>query len=219
LDHPVVDVPFRPNPKTFEDTRRHFALDPPAAQVLFRAPDGKHGAQSWDLMLGPWLGPNHAGISIMQTAPQASGAVRQVGSKPDALPVIEHQFAALGSDDLESLRVGVELALMLGTTGSCAALAAPDPGLLDAREAGQLVEWIRQRIVANHHLVGTCAMGPAGDVAAVVDINMRVHGVDNLYVVDGSIFPSIPRANVHLTVLGVAERAAALFTGGQSRVA
>ena len=59
-------------------------------------------------------------------------------------------------------------------------------------------------------------MGSSNDPAAVVDVGMRVHGVDNLYVVDASIFPSIPRANVHLTVLGVAERAAALFTGGES---
>ena len=79
------------------------------------------------------------------------------------------------------------------------------------------MEWIKPRIVGNHHPVGTCSMGPASDPAAVVDASLRVHGVDNLYVVDASIFPSIPRANVHLTVLGVAERAAALLIGGESQ--
>lgn len=217
VDHPLVDVPFSPNRKVLENTRRHFALDPPAAQVLLRASDGKHGPESWDLMIGPWLGPKHAGVSVMQTTPQAEGQVRPVASMVDRLPIIKHQFASLSSDDLDNLCAGVELALRLGTTGACAAFADPDPDLLDARAAGQLVNWIKPRIIGNHHPVGTCSMGPADDPAAVVDGDTHVHGVDNLYVVDASIFPTIPRANVHLTVLGVAERAVALLNGGESQ--
>jgi choline dehydrogenase len=183
-------------------------MEPPAAQVLLRAPDGKHGAESWDLTLGPWLGPQHAGITVMQAIPNAAGSVRQNGSWVGLPPIIEHQFAGVGSEDLDNLSSGVELAISLGMARHCAALAEPDAGLLDARSAGRLVEWIKPRIVGNHHPVGTCSL---------VDLNLRVYGVDNLYVVDASIFPSIPRANVHLTVLGVAERAAAILIGAESQ--
>jgi choline dehydrogenase len=51
-------------------------------------------------------------------------------------------------------------------------------------------------------------MGPAGDPEAVVDATGRVRGFANLYVVDASIMPTIPRANTHLAVIAVAERIA-----------
>jgi choline dehydrogenase len=38
---------------------------------------------------------------------------------------------------------------------------------------------------------------------------LRVRGVENLYVGDAAVMPSIPRANTHLTVLGIAEKLAA----------
>ena len=41
------------------------------------------------------------------------------------------------------------------------------------------------------------------------DPDLRVRGVENLYVGDASVMPSIPRANTHLTVLGIAEKLAA----------
>ena len=52
------------------------------------------------------------------------------------------------------------------------------------------------------HPVATCAMG------RVVDERCRVLGLDNLYVVDASAVPTIPRANTHLTTVALAERAA-----------
>jgi choline dehydrogenase-like flavoprotein len=64
-------------------------------------------------------------------------------------------------------------------------------------------ERIRSTLYAFFHPVGTCAIG------TVVDRELRVHGVENLYVGDASVMPSIPRANTHLTVLGIAEKLAA----------
>ena len=54
-------------------------------------------------------------------------------------------------------------------------------------------------------------MGPADDPMAVVDTEGRVYGVENLRVVDASIFPTGPRANLHCTVTAVAERIADLI--------
>ncbi len=61
------------------------------------------------------------------------------------------------------------------------------------------------------HPAGTCAIGRANDPAAVVDSACRVHGVENLRVVDASVMPRIPRANTNLPTMMVAERAADLI--------
>jgi len=61
-----------------------------------------------------------------------------------------------------------------------------------------------------YHPCGTCAMMPAR-LGGVVDERLRVHGVENLRVVDASIFPMIPRGNIVSSVYAVAERAADLI--------
>jgi choline dehydrogenase len=63
-----------------------------------------------------------------------------------------------------------------------------------------------------YHPVGTCKMGPASDLTAVVDARGKVHGVDNLYVADASIMPVVPRANTNIPALVVGERISAWLT-------
>ena len=58
------------------------------------------------------------------------------------------------------------------------------------------------------HPVGTAKMGPASDPNAVVDAQLRVHGVHGLRVVDASIMPRITSGNTNAPVLMIAERAA-----------
>ncbi len=64
-----------------------------------------------------------------------------------------------------------------------------------------------------YHPVGSAKMGPADDETAVVDAQLRVHGIDGLRVVDASIFPLLPSGNTHAPVVAVAEKAAALMLG------
>ena len=59
----------------------------------------------------------------------------------------------------------------------------------------------------NYHPVGTCSMLPEKD-RGVVDSKLKVYGTENLHVVDASVMPVIPRANIITTVYAVAERAA-----------
>jgi choline dehydrogenase len=60
-----------------------------------------------------------------------------------------------------------------------------------------------------HHGAGTCLMGPATDELAVVDERLRVHGLDNLWVADASVLPTVTHSNLNLTAVMVGERAAA----------
>ncbi|MDA1036332.1 MAG: GMC family oxidoreductase [Chloroflexi bacterium] len=56
------------------------------------------------------------------------------------------------------------------------------------------------------HGAGTCMMGPASDKMAVVDNKLKVHGMDNLYVADASIMPTVSHGNTNITAILAGER-------------
>lgn len=72
-------------------------------------------------------------------------------------------------------------------------------------------EEILAAIAPMGHVTSTCAMGRVDDRMAVVDPTCRVHGVENLRVVDASIMPSVPSANTNLPTIMIAEHAADLI--------
>jgi choline dehydrogenase len=67
--------------------------------------------------------------------------------------------------------------------------------------------------MSTYHPVGSAKMGPADDSEAVVDNELRVHGIDGLRVVDCSVFPLIPSGNTHAPVVAVADRGSDLILG------
>ena len=77
----------------------------------------------------------------------------------------------------------------------------------------QILAFWRSDGMSVYHPVGSAKMGPASDPTAVVDRELRVHGIEGLRVVDASIFPLIPSGNTHAPVVAVAERAADLVLG------
>lgn len=69
-------------------------------------------------------------------------------------------------------------------------------------------EWVTQNVESAYHPTSTCRMGSGNDPMAVVDPSCRVIGLQNLRVIDSSIFPTIPNGNLNAPTMMVAERAA-----------
>lgn len=65
---------------------------------------------------------------------------------------------------------------------------------------------VRQDTFAENHQAGSCKMGPARDTQAVVDHELRVHGIRNLRVMDTSIMPKVTSGNTNAPAIMIAEK-------------
>ncbi|WP_175615750.1 choline dehydrogenase [Piscibacillus halophilus] len=76
----------------------------------------------------------------------------------------------------------------------------------------EILEWVKQDAETALHPSCTAKMGPESDPMAVVDPkSMKVHGLDNVRVVDASAMPYVTNGNIHAPVLMLAEKAADLI--------
>jgi len=144
--------------------------------------------------------------------PESRGEIRLRSKDPFAPPAIEPRYLSAPAD-LDLLVAGVKLAREIAAAKPLAryrgAEVAPGDG---ARTDEALKIDIRLRANTIFHPVGTCKMGMDGD--AVVDPDLRVHGLDGLRIADGSIMPTIVGGNTHAPIVMIAEKAAELIKKG-----
>ncbi len=82
----------------------------------------------------------------------------------------------------------------------------------DVQTDEQLADYARSAVLSYHHQNGTCKMGV--DAMAVVDPQLKVHGLSGLRVVDASIFPFVMAGNTNAPTIMVAEKAADMILAG-----
>ncbi|WP_029049475.1 GMC family oxidoreductase [Cupriavidus sp. amp6] len=80
----------------------------------------------------------------------------------------------------------------------------------------QLLDFCKHNGSTGYHLVGTARMGPKSDPMSVVDDSLRVHGLENLRVIDASVMPTITSGNTYAATLMIAEKGADLIRGKRS---
>ena len=84
----------------------------------------------------------------------------------------------------------------------------------DLEDDAALDRWMLREVTTQHHISGTCKMGPDSDPMAVVDQYARLKGIENMRVVDASIMPDCIRANTNVTTMMIAERIADFIKNG-----
>jgi choline dehydrogenase len=152
-------------------------------------------------------------VAAWQQRPESSGHVRAQSADPFAPPAIQPNYLA-EAHDRRVLLAGMKLARGLLASKPLAPWYDYEdfPGP-DVQSDDELLGAAKERGTTTFHPMGTCKMGPASDPAAVVDDELRVHGLEGLRVIDASVMPSILSANLNAATLMIAEKAADIILG------
>jgi len=152
-------------------------------------------------------------IASWQQRPDSIGYVRAKSADPFTAPTIQPNYLAAESDR-RVLLAGMKIARKLISSPPLQKYYEREefPGV-QAQSDEELMTAAKQRGTTTFHLMGTCRMAPDSDPTAVVDDQLRVRGLENLRVVDASIMPTMPSANLNASVLMIAEKAADMIRG------
>jgi choline dehydrogenase len=182
-------------------------LDSPDLQCVFTPGSYKQGAV--------YVLDDYPGFSAgaWPHRPQSSGYVRARSTDVFEDPILQPNYL----DDIADRRATIGGLRLLRKLLSMPEIA---PFILDETLPGshvqsddELLDFAYGNGTTCYHLIGTARMGPATDPGAVVDNELRVHGLSGLRIVDASVMPTMPSANTYATTLMIAEKAADMIRG------
>ncbi|MDX2205920.1 MAG: GMC family oxidoreductase N-terminal domain-containing protein [Hyphomicrobiaceae bacterium] len=152
-------------------------------------------------------------VASWQQRPESRGYVRLRSADPFEAPVIQPNYLAEEADR-RVLLAGMKLARRLLASRPLQPYYDyedfPGPKVQSDED---LLEAAKQRGTTTFHPSGTCRMGPRTDPNAVVDDQLRVHGLTGLRVVDASIMPTMLSANLNAATLMLADKASDMIRG------
>ena len=151
------------------------------------------------------------GYSLMNyfLRPRSRGRISLASADPLAAPLIDYNYGA-DEHDLKVLVASIRKSREVFAQEAFAehARVEMDPGEhLQSDE--ELLAWVRQNAETAYHPVGSCKMGV--DAMAVVDPELRVHGLQGLRVADASIMPTIVGGNTNAASTMIGEKAATMI--------
>ena len=143
--------------------------------------------------------------------PKSRGEARLRSTNPTDPLVLDFRFLS-NNDDLVSLREGLKVARDVAHQDALAPYRGLEltPGP-DVKTDADLDEFIRNTVVTIEHPACTCPMGTGPD--CVLDPDLKVRGIEQLRVVDGSAMPDLTSAHINSTILMMAEKASDMILG------
>jgi choline dehydrogenase-like flavoprotein len=184
----AADILLFCSPANFNIGRGHSDC----SKLMSGAPDGHNACYS---------------VTVSNMYPISRGNVHIQSPNILDAPLIDPGFLSHPAD-VDILAAGVKFADQVFQTlllKDKVARRVDPPAEVDLRNRNEARDYVRDRIVAYHHALGTCAMGQ------VVDERLRVKGLGRLRVVDASVFPMQVSAALMATVYAVAEKAAVMI--------
>lgn len=158
------------------------------------------------------------GVPAVKASPnvaraRSEGTVRLASSDMRDKPVIDlNYFSDPDGYDMGLLIRAMRFTRALGRTramqGLCSAELRPGPVIETDADWRSYIEDVCETV---YHPSGTCRMGDPADPNVVCTPDLKVKGVEALYVADASVFPSMVTVNINATVMTIAEKAAELI--------
>lgn len=152
-------------------------------------------------------------VASWQQRPESRGYVRIRSSDPFAPPIIQTNY--LDAElDRRVIVGGMKLARRLLKSAPLSPYYAyedfPGPNV---NTDDEFLAAATERGTTTFHPGCTCRMGPADSTWAVVDDQLRVHGLEGLRVIDASVMPRMISANLNASTMMIADRASDLIRG------
>jgi choline dehydrogenase len=143
---------------------------------------------------------------VSQMRPDSRGRISLKSADPAKKPAVRFNYLSDGRD-IDEMVAGIRKTLAMVEQSAWSryrgeAVETPDIKAPDA----EIAAWLRTVANTEHHPTSTCRMGT--DDLAVTDSEGRVHSADRLRIVDGSILPRIPSANINAPIIMIAEKIA-----------
>ncbi len=217
-DHPMLGLVLPLRPDTSVRT-----LDDRHTNCCARFDSGDPDGLPYDLMLLSvnWTDPSggqwpyhplpgttdvrHSGtIGVWLNATYSRGSVRIVSQDPAVQPVVAENMLA-DERDRRRMRHAARVLAGLVESDAVTGICRIDPRQVNAElwdsldDDAALDRNLLEAVVDTMHGTSTCPIG------AVVDPELRVHGVEGLRVADASVFPGVPRTNTNLISIMVGE--------------
>jgi choline dehydrogenase len=145
-------------------------------------------------------------VSVCQLRPESRGHVHIKSGDPAQAPAIQPRYLTAQKDrDVTVAGLQMLRRIMRQPAISKYVVEERQPGAHCTSDE-DLLAYAREVGTTIFHPVSTCRMGP--DARSVVDERLRVRGVENLRVVDGSIMPTVVSGNTNAAIIAIGEKGA-----------
>jgi choline dehydrogenase len=147
-------------------------------------------------------------ISFYQNRPESRGHVRIRSAMPEEAPEIVLNYLS-SETDVRTVVDGLRFIERIGSAEPLRSLGSEIQASRGLRTDEELLGYARSTASSGYHHVGSCRIG--GDAFAVVDSELRVHGIGGLRIVDGSVMPTLTSGNTNAACIMIGEKGADLI--------